>query len=139
MQYTNRYGFAYAVCKNNTKFPDLVLDINTGHPKKIQYWSKSILNDYFQFQRERCNLCWLIMYFTMQTQSCLVPPVSSHVVDSHPGRLNRHPGVQRFFLCHKCLHIYPEPGHRHYITHYHASTTEPTSKPPKVKRNPPFA
>lgn len=45
----------------------------------------------------------------MQTQSCLVPPVSSHVVDSRLGRLNQLPGVQQFFLCHRCLHTYPVP------------------------------
>ena len=61
-------------------------------------------------------VCWLNRYYTMQTQSCLVPPVSSRVVDSHPGRLNRLPGVQRFFLYHKCLRTYPEPGRRHFIS-----------------------
>lgn len=62
----------------------------------------------------------LTVYGTMQTQNYLVLPVSSHVVDSHPGKLNQPPGAQQFFLFHKCLRIYPEPGHGHAITCEHA-------------------
>lgn len=80
------------------------------------------------------DLCQLNVYYTMQTQSCLVPPVSSHVADSRPVRLNQHPGAQQFFLCHRCLHTYPEPGHRHNTPHEPALYRKNT----KFKYNSPF-
>lgn len=75
--------------------------------------------------------CTSSLYHTRQTPSCLVPPVSSHVVDSHPGRLSPRPAVQRFFLFHKCLRTYPEPGRRHFITHKHTLNRAHFKTPPK--------
>lgn len=60
------------------------------------------------------DICWRNMDCTMRTQSCLAPPVSSHAAaDSHPGRPDPHPGVQRFVPGRRCLRTYPEPEGTH--------------------------